>query len=426
MQIPSLTPGRFLFSPELRDLCKKYQAKSLTDIHRSFANEGRLGLIIQKHRLIHYPAGQSLNGVVFAKANSPTLSTYIQDVVKGQEGHLFIVCLTKNQADHFHQIQSFEVDMSSKRLHDKDLHELVFARRVPEQSKVTTLCRVFTNQDKRVAYKAMFQRVFERIEQLTGRPCQFGPIHNCGIWAVVVDMDWKQRDGFADYLSLIPPATLDSGTIALQMTVFCHIHFRRGIDELLQRQLQCGTTEDELQGVRTALYRIKDAKTLQLFYDIIDTFLHEDCYGCFTEIANWLRHKKQVAVAYGLCHNLAYCPPSIKGSLVLNTNAVEQTHNKANLTGKSLQLLPAIEKNMEFVISIVKVVCYHLPKNGFRDINPGSQYGKEIQLPRTGMETLMFQQQVSLKRKNPVRVSRDQQLNFLKIRSKKKNFGQNT
>jgi hypothetical protein len=57
--------GRFLLSPEHKEFLRRYGAQSLAEIHRSLANEDRIGAIIRKERLLHFPLGTGLKGALY-------------------------------------------------------------------------------------------------------------------------------------------------------------------------------------------------------------------------------------------------------------------------------------------------------------------------------------------------------------------------
>jgi hypothetical protein len=119
--------------------------------------------------------------------------------------------MTKEQAELFRSLDSFEVDMAHKRLKRKDLNEVVFARYIKEQNKgiyskvfykqllsstlVVTLCRAFTTQDSREGYHCLFRRVFQQVQKLTGHPFYFHPLHGTGVQGVVMNMDSKAYGG---------------------------------------------------------------------------------------------------------------------------------------------------------------------------------------------------------------------------------------
>ncbi|KAG2001619.1 hypothetical protein GB937_010062 [Aspergillus fischeri] len=77
MRNPSLTLAQFLRSPELEALCQQYNASTPAEIHASFSNTDRISAIIQKQRLLSYPAGQSFNGVIYLYNTNPFIKVTI-------------------------------------------------------------------------------------------------------------------------------------------------------------------------------------------------------------------------------------------------------------------------------------------------------------------------------------------------------------
>lgn len=63
--------AQFIRSPELESFCQQYDAYSLAEIHASFSNVDRISAIIQKQRLMTYPAGQHFNGVIYLYNTDP-------------------------------------------------------------------------------------------------------------------------------------------------------------------------------------------------------------------------------------------------------------------------------------------------------------------------------------------------------------------
>jgi hypothetical protein len=57
--------GAFLKSPALQSFCAEYSCHTIQQIHDSFSNLDPIRAIIRKQRLLHYPAGQDVNGVIF-------------------------------------------------------------------------------------------------------------------------------------------------------------------------------------------------------------------------------------------------------------------------------------------------------------------------------------------------------------------------
>lgn len=75
--ITNYLAAQFIRSPELESFCRQYDAYSLAEIHASFSNVDRISAIIQKQRLMTYPAGQHFNGVIYLYNTDPFIKVII-------------------------------------------------------------------------------------------------------------------------------------------------------------------------------------------------------------------------------------------------------------------------------------------------------------------------------------------------------------
>lgn len=130
------------------------------------------------------------------------------------EKGVFIFCALDEQLHILASLESFEVDMSYKRVKGI-FNEVIFATFVPEHGKskfyysttskilvfytnillVITLFRVFTNQETIKAYHFIFAMVFNLIERYIGKKVKFHYLHGSGIKSIVSDMCPKQMTG---------------------------------------------------------------------------------------------------------------------------------------------------------------------------------------------------------------------------------------
>ncbi|KAK2793175.1 hypothetical protein FQN52_001823 [Onygenales sp. PD_12] len=200
MREPTMKLSSFLKSPALQAFCHKYDAQSLAEIHTSFSNMDRFRAMIQKQRLLAFPAGQSYNGVLFELERNPALKEYVQEIYQDPDG-LMIICMLKEQASLLLSLSSFEVDMSYKRLKSSKMNEVVFATYLPQFGKIITLCRIFTEQ-----------------ENPNG------------------DMDNKQMTGLAQYLAEVDSEHRPYQWQLKNIMIFCHIHFFRSITKAVGSQ----------------------------------------------------------------------------------------------------------------------------------------------------------------------------------------------
>jgi hypothetical protein len=68
--------AQFLRNPQLEEFCRQYGASTLAEIHKSFSNKDRISAIIQKQRLLSYPQGQYVNGLIFLKQIDNSIKVY--------------------------------------------------------------------------------------------------------------------------------------------------------------------------------------------------------------------------------------------------------------------------------------------------------------------------------------------------------------
>ncbi|DAA78601.1 TPA_exp: Uncharacterized protein A8136_2386 [Trichophyton benhamiae CBS 112371] len=192
MQNPDLTLATFLKSKALSDFCLTYNKQSITQINKSFTNMDRIAAIIKKAKLLNFPEGQDFNGVLFEWNHPEEGHEYIQNIYQDEDGTIMIICFLEKQAQLLLEFDSFEIDMSYKRIKSKQFNEVVFAKFLQAHNKVFTLLRVFTNKESPHGYQLLFERVFATISRVLQKPVNFFYLHRRGFKAIVMDMDAKQ------------------------------------------------------------------------------------------------------------------------------------------------------------------------------------------------------------------------------------------
>jgi hypothetical protein len=66
--------AQFLRNPQLEAFCQQYNASTLAEIHSSFRNKDRIATIIQKQRLLSYPNGQDIDGLIFLQNTNQNIT----------------------------------------------------------------------------------------------------------------------------------------------------------------------------------------------------------------------------------------------------------------------------------------------------------------------------------------------------------------
>ncbi|WPH03339.1 Hypothetical protein R9X50_00621600 [Acrodontium crateriforme] len=258
-----LTFTRFLTHGVLEEYLQQQGVQSLSDLHPSLNNTGRIRLEIQRLRLLKYPRGTQLAGVLFqyhAQRTWLPAERYIQGLWNDNNG-LMIVCFFESAASAFINQKDFEVDMSFKRIRQANLNEIIFARFLGEHGKVVSFARVIVSTHIAEMYQLAFQRVFQLIEERTRKNVQWQHIHQAGFRAVVVDMLTMQYKGLGMYLSSIDPLHRLWDFHVQSVVFFCRVHVLRSITKAARtgggtgemRSLLTATNEDQWMQVMQKL-----------------------------------------------------------------------------------------------------------------------------------------------------------------------------
>ncbi|THC90656.1 hypothetical protein EYZ11_009881 [Aspergillus tanneri] len=133
LQNPELTLTTFLKSPELERLLHEYNQQGLAQLHPSFSNLDSLAAEIKRNQLLLYPAGRDLHGLQYQVLRNEKLQDYVRYIYR-DDNRTLIICARKEQLELLYKLESFEVDMSFKRLRCGGLKEIVFATQLPGHS----------------------------------------------------------------------------------------------------------------------------------------------------------------------------------------------------------------------------------------------------------------------------------------------------
>lgn len=208
-----------------------------------------------------------------------------------------VFCAFQEAIKLLQRLQSFEVDMSYKRIRSKEMNEVLFATFLPDQCKsqyfistsqlitnrfiVITLLRVFTSEESTEGYYLLFKRAFALIEKISQRPVLFQPIHGIGIYGIIVDMDNKQysgkyfksnkqllakRLGLGKYLSEIDHDHREILWHLQRIIVFCRVHFQRTI-------LKAIGTQNKGSGLWSVMMNLLNCHSEDEYNQLIELYL---------------------------------------------------------------------------------------------------------------------------------------------------------
>ncbi|OBT75678.1 hypothetical protein VF21_05187 [Pseudogymnoascus sp. 05NY08] len=324
-----------LKNPALQSFYEHWNGKSLSDVHKSLINLDKISFILRKQQLLNYPYGQHLIGVQHewdvSHKNKP--NSYIKDLILNEENFM-AVCFYTEAAKVLLNRDSFEIDMTFKRIKASEINEVVFAAFLPELNKVMTFVRVFVNQESTEMYTQLFHTVFNAIAKETGQRIQWKHLHQSGFGGIVMDMDSKQMCGLGRYLSDIDDHHRPWQWHVQHVIIYCTIHFKRGILKAVGTALSRSFLREQMEQL---LY----VSTQEEYFELCNLIIND---ATTTEqIRFWVIHKKQPCIASGLNAACSLMDKELFIQTRRHTNAVEQTHWKSTSLGKQLSILKAIQ-----------------------------------------------------------------------------------
>ncbi|KAF2785530.1 hypothetical protein K505DRAFT_382079, partial [Melanomma pulvis-pyrius CBS 109.77] len=349
---PMLTPGvtrsQFLNSPQLAAYLASKGFRSIEDLSITFANKDRITRVIKHETLTRFPYGSGLEGVLFEwktrHQNPETMQAYIRRITSSVSGNT-IICFYNQQAKILLTQETFQMDMSFKRLR-RPWSEVLIAVFDSKQSKpVLTLGRIITDTEKRDMYQLAISAFFEECSKRVQKRVEWYHLHGRGFKGITVDMDTKQMGGFGRYLQSIDPERRQWDWQLQSCVRFCYVHFMRGINT---------ATAGEERSEYSAWGRMKallNASTRNEYYELLDIIIATEQKASIQE---WAKHKKGSVIAAGLVQCCSNIPILNWNLLESHSNAAEQAGQKSYRTGKSLPLLQAITAAMQMDLQDVR------------------------------------------------------------------------
>ena len=65
--------GSLLHNPQIIEYCNERDTDSLSGLHASLVNQDRIKAFLEKEKLVLFPKGQKLNGLIFQCERKPEL-----------------------------------------------------------------------------------------------------------------------------------------------------------------------------------------------------------------------------------------------------------------------------------------------------------------------------------------------------------------
>lgn len=124
-----------------------------------------------------------------------------------------IICFLQAQARHFVKRESFQVDMSFKRIRERDMNEVTFAGLLRDEGTSTltsiatrstaklivlviTFARAYIQGEDAAVHQLLFERLFNLLDQKVNCQVKWHHLHSGeGFQAVIMDMGPGQLKG---------------------------------------------------------------------------------------------------------------------------------------------------------------------------------------------------------------------------------------
>ncbi|KAL2178405.1 uncharacterized protein P884DRAFT_198354, partial [Thermothelomyces heterothallicus CBS 202.75] len=329
-----------LRNPMVEEFCKLYHKKTLAEVHTSLVNRDRIGLIIQKHRSIHYPLGSSRLAAAYEwqVKHKDQPDKYIQHFF--DDGHNFvIICFFQQQVELFKKgvFESFELDMNYKHLSQFEDREVIWGTYSRQVERVIPLVRILTNSDSPEMYAYTFKVVFRLFELQYQFSIRWRHLHGSGLIGITIDQDYKALLGFTGYLYEIDPEHKPWIWHATRTVRLCHIHFQRGVATITG-----GETGDRGPDSDFArLMQLLECANTHDYQELCQAFLSHPQKS----IRDWARHKQAPAIMAGLCRGCTDMPLSNWDAMQSHTNHIEVLHQEAySWSGRYVNLLSCIRR----------------------------------------------------------------------------------
>jgi hypothetical protein len=199
-----LTARSLIISPHLAQILRRHDKLTLRELHDSLHCEDRITALILKQKLLLYPKGLDLAGVLreyeFDQRRNPW-EQWIRDVYFFDEDRqqFLIICCTYEQAKLFQAVQYIEMDLAFKMVHGKT-NVFTIASYNQNADKINTYVYAYMNIERTEAYRILFERVFQVLGDVGRNPKQWAYQHGSndnapGIRAVTLDICNKQAHG---------------------------------------------------------------------------------------------------------------------------------------------------------------------------------------------------------------------------------------
>lgn len=336
-----LTTRTLMLSPLLQVFLKKHGQEAIWGIHGSLAIGDRITALIRKQKLLSYPGGSDLAGVLreyqLDQSREPK-EQWIRDIYffDDERQYFMIICCTYEQAKAFQKQQHIEMDLAFKTVNGKTMVYSIAAYN-SDARQINTYAYVYINLEKPWTYKILFQRLFQILGDVGRKPIIWAYQNGLsdsspGIRTVTLDMSKSQARGFGEYLvSKTQPKTKYSGLSwnehLFYVMVFCETHIKRAFFKKWRNH-----------PAMAAVDQILRANSIHHVHAII-----KDASEAWPETAKWFKNKDVPWILAGMTKEASKIPINWWILAQHHTGSCESSHFMDNeAVGRKRSLLGAI------------------------------------------------------------------------------------
>jgi len=207
---------------------------SLSQEHIALTNQSVVNHLIQKERYKEYPHGTDFMGALHLTDKQNPDDPYVRKCIYIDNRQYIILCQSKQQSELFFQSTEIQCDKTFACTKCREFEINGYSH---ETSQITTLSRVFTNEETATGYEQAFTLAFQTAEENVGLRIPWGHLEPYSdrefrIKAVLLDMHSGQMHGLGRYFVSKYPSHEDANWHIPRIVKVCQVHFMRSIKKL--------------------------------------------------------------------------------------------------------------------------------------------------------------------------------------------------
>ncbi|KZV90387.1 hypothetical protein EXIGLDRAFT_837854, partial [Exidia glandulosa HHB12029] len=361
--LADLTPRRLMrngiVQAKLKELLPDIPQPTLADLHPSFANRDHLASLITPLKKQSFPSGTDFAGMraqYETEQQLPRDAQYIRRVkeVTLDTGEVlrFVLCMFAAQSRRFHEAIWQLSDITFKRA--PPWNEFVVGAWDHRRSSTDVFCRVFCDSKSAEAQCYILLEIDDVVHEDTGAYLKWRHIDSnslgefVGRYGLSLDLDIAGAKAYGLYFIAVClrrcPEKFDlHEPLRLLISLSWFEHLWRAVHacewHTVVRIMKSAATEPE-KAIMRGMINASREKILRSVAQLqVGSKVAQD----------WVEHKiNSKFILQALCCEMSFIPSEIWAIGDRTTSLLEGAHADANLEGKFLALLPAVERGRAF------------------------------------------------------------------------------